>query len=104
MIRAIVTFVARRIIVVGIVLLVGVLYQAVNGSLATKFFAKSQPSSITSLCALMLGLPVPLHVMSVGLILQRSWLSPLWARVAWIAIVGSGCWLGASLAVRLLIS
>ena len=104
MIRAIVTFVARRIIVVGIVLLVGVLYQAVNGSLATKFFAKSQPSSITSLCALMLGLPVPFHVISIGLILQRRRLSPPWAKFAWIAVVGSGCWLGASLAVRVMIS
>ncbi len=104
MIKTIVTLVALGIIVVGIVLLVGVPYQAVNGSLATRFFAQSQPSSIASLHALMLGLPAPFHVISIGLILQRRWLSSLWARVAWIAIVGSGCWLGASLAVRLLIS
>jgi hypothetical protein len=104
MVKIIVTFMARAVIVVGILLLVRILHQAVNGSLSTEFFAQSQVSSITSLYALLLGLPVPSHVISIGLILQRRWLSPPWAKFAWIAIVGSGCWLGASLAVRFLIS
>ena len=103
MTRKIVAILARGIIVVGLALLGRVLFQTVNGSLATRFFAESRPSWVTSLYALALGLPVPLHVISVGLIIQRRWLSPPWARVAWFAIVGSGCWLGASLAVRALI-
>ena len=104
MIRNVVTFVARGIILVGLLLLAGVLYHTIRGSLVEKFFDQSQPLLIASLSALMLALPVPLHVISVGLILQQRWLSPPWARVAWIAIAVSGCWLGASLAVRYLLS
>jgi hypothetical protein len=104
MIKTIVTITARGVIVVGVLILVRMLYQTADGSLVGKFFAQSQPTPITSLYALMLGLPIPLHVISIGLIVQRRWLSPCWAKIAWAAIVGSGCWLGVSLAIRLMIS
>ncbi|MBN2432572.1 MAG: hypothetical protein JXQ27_13940 [Acidobacteria bacterium] len=45
-------------------------------------------------------LPVPFHVMAVGLFLQRFRLSPRWRRFAWWAVVVSGVWLGLALLAR----
>jgi hypothetical protein len=53
------------------------------------------------LYALGLIIPVPLHIISIGLVLKRKWLSRFWARAAWPAIFISGCWLGAAIAVRI---
>jgi hypothetical protein len=39
--------------------------------------------------------------MAVGLILQRRWLSRGWSKTAWLAVVISGCWLGAALGIKL---
>ncbi len=101
MVRPAVTFAARGIVVVGVFMLVGIVWQAVGGSLVARLHLGSGGAWTASLFALVLGLPIPLHVISIGLILQRRWLSPLWSKAAWIAIVGSGCWLGVSLVVRL---
>jgi succinate dehydrogenase/fumarate reductase cytochrome b subunit len=94
--------VANLVILVGLFLLVRILYNAATGSLTAQLFAASQESWIKSVTALGLSLPLPFHVISVGLILQRRWLSPLWKRTAWIAVVVSGCWLGVALAIKLL--
>jgi hypothetical protein len=32
--------------------------------------------------------------------LQKRWLAPPWARLAWWAVVFSGCWLGAALLIK----
>jgi hypothetical protein len=88
---------------VGLFLLIKILYNAATGSLTALLFAASQESWIKHVSALGLSLPVPFHVISVGLILQKRWLSPPWARFAWIAVVVSGCWLGVALGIKLLI-
>jgi hypothetical protein len=102
-----VTFTARTaanmVVVVGLLLFVKVLYSAVTGSLSAEFFARPQGSWLLTLYALGLSLPVPFHVVSVGLILKRRWLSPFWAKVAWRAVVTSGCWLGVALGIKLLV-
>jgi hypothetical protein len=46
------------------------------------------------------SLPVPFHVMAVGLFLQRDRLSPVWRRGAWWGVVISGLWLGLALLVK----
>ncbi len=96
--------VANVIIVVGLCLLAKVLYNAATGSLATRFFAQSPGSRLDTVYALGLALPIPFHVILIGLIVQKRWLSPRWAKIAWFAVIISGCWLGASLAIRLVIS
>jgi predicted transporter len=78
------------------------IYKSATGSLAAQFFAQSQGSWIANLCALGLGLAIPLHVIAIGLFLQRKWLSTRFTRAAWILVVVSGCWLGVSLGIRLL--
>lgn len=95
--------VANVLIVVGLFLLVRVLNNAVTGSLVGQLFAQSQGSWIRNVYALGLSLPVPFHVISVGLVLQRRWLPPLWTRVVWLAVVVSGCWLGAALGIKMLV-
>jgi len=89
------------IVIVGLGLLAGVIYRTATGSLAEQLFSRSQGSWIQSMYALGLSLPVPFHVISIGLVLQKRWLPPPWAKAAWLAIVLSGCWLGASLGIRL---
>jgi hypothetical protein len=94
---------ANLVIVVGVLLFAKVIYEAATGSLSAELFARPKGSWLLTLYALALSLPVPFHVVSVGLILRRRWLSPAWARVAWVAVVTSGCWLGAALAIKLLV-
>ena len=94
---------ADLVILVGLYLLVKILYNAATGNLAVQLFAASPESWTTHVVALGLNLPLPLHIISIGLILQRRWLSPPWKRVAWIAVVVSGCWLGVALGIKPLI-
>jgi hypothetical protein len=98
----IVRAVANSVVLVGLFLFVRVLYNAATGSLVTPLFAQPQSPWIEGLCALALNLPVPFHVISVGLVLQRKWLSRPLARAVWLAVVVSGSWLGVALGIRLL--
>ncbi|MCP4657356.1 MAG: hypothetical protein GY856_18245 [bacterium] len=86
----------------GLFLLAGVIHKAAAGSLAAEVFGRPRVPWTYQIYALGLALPVPFHVISVGLILQRRWLSPVWARGAWIAIVVSGGWLGLAVAIKAL--
>lgn len=94
---------ANLIIAAGLLLLVKVIYSAATGSLSLQLFAQPQGSWLMDMYALGLSLPVPFHVISVGLILRRRWLSPFWAKAAWAAVVISGCWLGVALGIKLLV-
>lgn len=49
---------------------------------------------------LLLALPIPLHVIFIGLIIQKKWLPEPWHKPVWVGITGSGIWLGISLAMR----
>lgn len=73
------------------------------GELPVKFFPDTEYTAGHHFGALLLALPVPLHIIFIGLIVQKKWLSPPWARFAWIGIVSSGMWLGASLLVKMFI-
>jgi hypothetical protein len=86
--------------VVGVALLLRLLYWLVSGALGGEELPSHEPGWTRTLLALALSLPVPLHVISIGLILQRRWLTPSWARVARIGILASGMWLGVALAIR----
>jgi uncharacterized BrkB/YihY/UPF0761 family membrane protein len=85
---------------VGFFLLARVIYGAVDGALGPQLSPGSQQSLRNIMVVLGLRLPVPLHVISVGLLLQRRWLPPSWARITLGAVVVSGCWLGAALAIE----
>ena len=91
------------VIAAGLLLLAKVIYNAVTGSLSVQLFSRSQGSWLLTMYALGLSLPIPFHVISVGLILKRRWLSPFWAKAAWPAVVMSGCWLGVALGIKLLV-
>jgi hypothetical protein len=94
---------ANVVIVVGLLLFAKVIHEAYTGSLSAELFASSQQGSwVLTLYALGLSLPVPFHVVSVGLVLKKRWLSPYWAKVAWRAVVTSGCWLGVAVGIKLL--
>ena len=94
--------IANLIIFVGLFLLAKILYDAATGALSAQLFAASPESWTRHAAALGLGLPLPFHIISVGLILKRKWLSPLWRKIAWIAAVVSGCLLGVALLIKLL--
>jgi len=93
---------ATAVSVIGVILLIRAVLLAATGALVPSLLPGADPTLANSLFALALALPVPLHVISIGLIVQKRWLSSPWDRVAWVAIVTSGCWLGAALAVKLL--
>lgn len=92
---------ANVTILVGFFLLGRVVCQAATGGMAAQFPALSSGLRAHGLYALGLSLPVPMHVIAVGLILQKKWLTHRWARLAWWAVVVSGCWLGTALLIKL---
>jgi hypothetical protein len=98
-----VRIVANIVVAVGLGLLARVIYRAAVGSLSAQLFPQLQGSWILTMLALGLSLPVPFHVVAVGLFLQKRSLSPFWAKAARVAVVVSGCWLGAALGVKLLL-
>lgn len=91
---------ANAIIFSGLFLLGRVICQAAAGSLASQYPTLPPGLGAQGLLTLGLGLAVPMHVIAVGLILQKKWLAPRWARMAWWAVVFSGGWLGATLLIK----
>jgi len=98
--KMVVRVIANITILIGIFLLIRVLYHGLSGVLAQQYFTPSQGSVVQNVYALGLSLPIPLHIIAIGLILQLRWLSPIWARGTRWALVVSGCWLGLALAIR----
>lgn len=92
---------ASTVTFVGLCLLGLVIYDGFTGVLAGTFFPDSEATTSLHLGSMLLALPVPLHVIFIGLIVQKRWLSPPWARFAWIGIVSSGLWLGGALLIKL---
>ena len=86
---------------VGVFLLARVIYHAASGFLLAQLFPESQQSWANNLYAIGLSLPIPLHVISIGLVLQRSLMPPHWVRIAWLAVMISGCWLGVALGIKI---
>lgn len=95
--------IANIVVAAGLYLLILTLYHAASGTLAKTVFGNSPGLSIWNASAIGLSLPVPLHVISIGLFLQKKWFPTLWVKVIWIAIVFSGCWLGVALLIKLFI-
>jgi hypothetical protein len=98
--RTVVRVTANFVILTGIFLLGKVLFNSADGVLVQHYFGPSQGGRLENIYALGLGLPVPLHVISVGLVLQLRWLSTPWAKGARWAVVVSGCWLALALGIR----
>jgi hypothetical protein len=95
--------VANIAVAVGLGLLTRVIYRTAVGSVSAQLFPQLQGSWTLTMLALGLSLPVPFHVISVGFFLQKRWLSPFWAKTTRVAVVASGCWLGAALGIKLLL-
>ena len=95
--------IANIIVAAGFYVLIQILFHAASGTLAKTVFGSTPGSSISNVSAIALSLPVPLHVISIGLILQKHWFSTRWAKASWFAILVSGCWLGVSLFIKLFI-
>ena len=95
--------IANIVIAIGFFMLIRILYYAISGTLTKTVFGSFPDSSIWNASAIALSLPLPLHVISIGLILQKKWLPTTWVKATWIAIVFSGCWLGVALFIKLFI-
>ena len=104
MTRGFIKIAGNAIIVVGVALLIKTIYASVNGDLARELFPDWPGSALSNACAFALSVPVPLHVMAIGLILQYRRLTSGWAKTARFAIVISGCWLGVALGIKILYS
>ena len=98
--RIVVRVAANLVILTGFFFLGKVLYNSAGGVSAHQYFGPSPQSWVHNVYALGLSLPVPLHIISVGLVLQLRWLSSRWAKGARWAVLVSGCWLGLALGIR----
>ena len=101
MARAIFRIAANIIVGVGVALLIKTAFSSFNGDLARELFPDRPASAMANACAFGLSVPVPLHVMAVGLFLQLKQLSPGWRKTARFAVVISGLWLGLALAIKM---
>lgn len=95
--------IANTVVAAGFYLLIQTLCHAASGTLTKTVFGNSPGSSIWNAAAIGLSLPIPLHVISIGLFLQKKWLPTRWIKATWIAIAFSGCWLGMALLLKLFI-
>lgn len=93
---------ASLVTALGVILLVTVIIDLMAGALAMDHFPDMEHELHHHVYGLLLALPVPLHMIFVGLIVQKKWLSPPMAKFAWVGIVSSGMWLGVSLLVQAL--
>lgn len=101
LLRKIIRTVSGIVVLVGIFLLIRVFYNTVNGSLVLQLFPNVENSPwYFAFYAMALSIPVPFHVISVGFVLQKRWISPSWEGVIQRATVISGCMLGVSLAIK----
>lgn len=94
---AVVRMTGYLIIITGMILLFKLFYNAACGSLPNQVFGRAQYFWTDTFWALGLRLPIPLHIISIGLIVQRKWFSHTWNRISWYAITLTGMWLGAAL-------
>ncbi len=94
---------ANLVILIGFFLLGRALCSSASAAATQQYFGTSPESWLKNVCALGLSLPVPLHIISVGLVLQLRWISPRRAKVARWAVAVSGCWLGLALVIRWLV-
>lgn len=92
---------AFSVTLVGVILLALTFHYWQQGDLAPKYFPDVTHTDSHHLSGLLLALPVPLHIIFIGLIVQKKYLSRPWQRIAWVGITGSGIWLGISLLIRM---
>lgn len=92
--------ICTTVTLLGLCMLGVVMFDAWEGRLAVKYFPDISHGREHHLYGLLLALPVPLHVIFIGLILQKKWLTVPMARFARVGIASSGVWLGIALAVR----
>jgi hypothetical protein len=103
MAKRIVKLIANFTIAVGLYMFARIIYGAATGSLPAQLLPESEAAVWYTIAALVLALPVPFHLISVGLLLQRRWLPHFWARISFLAAVISGCWLGAALGFKIFV-
>ncbi len=101
--RIFVRYLGCGIVVVGLFLLARLLYGMFGGPGSMDVVGGMEGAWERRVAVLAFRLPVPLHVISVGLIVQRRWLPRAAARAAWVSVMISGCWLGLALAARWLV-
>ena len=94
---------ASFISIVGFGLLIDVILEASSGVLIEDIFPEYNKTFTYKTLALLLALPVPFHVISIGMILQKRWLTEKLRRIAWISIFTSGIWLGIAIIVKTII-
>lgn len=98
--RAIVRNICTSVTILGLCLLGVAVYNAWEGHLAVKYFPDAVHTAGHHAGGLLLALGVPLHIIFIGMILQKKWLTKPMALCARVGIVVSGIWLGIALAVR----
>ena len=98
-----ISIIANIVVAAGFYLLFQILFHAASGTLTKTVFGSTPGSSLWNIGAIALSLPVPFHVISIGLILQKHWFSTRWVKVSWFAIIVSGSGLCVALFIKLFI-
>ena len=101
--KGIIRNICSTVTIIGLCLLGLVCLNAYENTLAAKYFPEIAHTARHRVFALLLALPVPLHVIFIGLIIQKQWLTKPMARFAWIGITASGLWLGTALVVKMFV-
>jgi len=90
------------IIFSGIFFLIFTLHTAILNSLTEQSISGAEGKYLKHFSGLLISLPVPLHIISIGMIIGSKNYSNLWKKIAWFAVIISGIWLGIAVGVRFL--
>ena len=91
---------ASAIALAGVGILADVIFEACSGELIEQLLPEYNKTLAHKTLALLLALPVPFHVISIGMIIQKRWLPVKLKRITWISIISSGIWLGIALIIK----
>lgn len=83
-----------------VVKVIGALTSGSAGAGRYGHWAPGEGDAVSTFLFLALYLALPLHLMCVGLLMQRPYLPVPWPRIAWWSVVVSGVWLGSSFLIR----
>ena len=91
---------AIGLFLLGLYYFIEFIYLIVNGKLDTGVISTTSSGNNESLYAVLLTIPLPVHLMTVGLYLQRNLFTLNNARLIKILVIGSGLWLGLAYIIK----
>ena len=91
---------AAGLILLGFYYFTDLLYLIFIGKFETEISFMTKSEAYNSLYSILIKIPLPFHLMAVGLYLQRDVFTQNRARLVKFLVIGSGTWLGIAFLIK----